>query len=101
MITLPEWIAWAIGGGAGVIVWAAVNLLEKRPKFAAAWDRLQPEWKRLIVFASASALGWLLFWGQVRLGYSPEPGSTAGWLEALFAIVVSQVVHAGVKLFKR
>ena len=101
MQTLPDWMAWATGGGAGVIVWLVVALLEKRPGFAAWWNGLQPEVKRIGVFAVASALGGLLFWGQTALGYVPPPGNLAGWFEAVFAIVVSQVVYAGAKAVGR
>jgi len=41
------------------------------------------------------------FWVQVQIGYIPRPEDPAAWLEALFAVVVSQVVYTGVKLLSK
>lgn len=101
MQTLPEWLAWAVGGGAGVITWALVELLKKWTSFASVWNRQTREVKRIAVFIVAAVLGSAGFWAQVQLGYVPSPGDPTRWLEALFAIVVSQVVHAGIKATRR
>jgi len=90
-----------VGGGAGAITWGAVALLEKWDRFNAVWNKASSEVKRYIVFAVASLLGWGGFWVQVQIGYIPRPEDPAAWLEALFAVVVSQVVYTGVKLLSR
>jgi len=99
--TLPEWLRWLVGGGAGVITSGLVALLAKWDKFAVLWDRLSAEVKRYAVFVVASLLGWLGFYIQVSIGYIPRPEDPAAWLEALFSIVVSQVVYTGAKMFQR
>jgi len=102
MQTLPEWLQWLVfGGGAGVIAFGLIELLQQWEQFKAVWDKIPPEVNRYISFAIAALLGGFGFWLQVRLGYESGPGDLTVWLERLFSIVVSQVVYSGFKLAQR
>jgi hypothetical protein len=102
MQTLPEWLVWLVfNGGAGVVAYGAIALLEKWPAFAKVWGQVSGEMRRYISFAVSGGLGVLAFWAQVELGYVEAPGALREWLEAAFPIVVSQIIHARIALSKR
>jgi hypothetical protein len=102
MQTLPEWLTWwVVGGGAGVVAFALIALLEKWSAFKLAWDKLPSEIKRYASFALSALLGLGGFGAQVRLGYAAAPGDLTAWAEVLFSIVVAQVVYAGIKLARK
>ena len=102
MQTLPEWLQQLVfGGGAGVIAFGLIELLQQWPQFKAVWDKIPPEINRYISFIIAGLLGGLGFWIQVKLGYEPVPGDLTAWAERLFSIVVSQIVYSGFKLVRK
>lgn len=102
MQTLPEWLVWVIwNGGAGIVAFGALTLLEQWAAFKNAWDKLSSEVKRYASFVLAGALGAFAFWIQVRLGYAEMPTNITGWSEVLFSVVFAQVLHARVFLSKR
>ena len=98
---LSEAMIWLTGGGAGVATWALVALLKKDARFLASWNKLPNAWARILVFAFASVLGGATFGVQIWIGYQPAPGNMAGWFQAIFAIVMSQVTYSGMELVKR
>lgn len=100
-MTLKTAMVWLAGGGAGVATWAIVALLKKGARFMAWWNKLPKAWARILVFAFASMLGGGVFGVQIWIGYVPAPGSMAGWFEAAFAIVMSQVTYEGLKMVRR
>jgi hypothetical protein len=98
MTTLPEWLGWVVGGGAGVIAFGVLALVEK---YVDGWSKIPSEFRRYISFALAAALGAAGFWGQVQLGYKAAPETATAWIEALFSVIVSQVIHARLRLSRR
>ena len=102
MQTLPEWLVWLVfNGGAGVVAYGSIALLEKWPAFEQAWSKVSGEVRRYISFGVAGALGVLAFWAQVSLGYVEPPGALREWLEAAFPIIVSQIIHARIALSRK
>lgn len=101
-ITLEAWTLWLVfGGGAGVITTLGLGLLKKGPKFLAWWDGLVTEVKSLLTYAAAAILGVLGFGLRILMQYQATPTGLPGWVEAVFAIVVSQVVYYGTKFIRR
>lgn len=98
---LKEWLVWLVGGGAAIVTTLLIGVLKKQPKFLAMWDGLVVEIKTLISFVVAALLAGFGFWFQVWIGYVDAPAGRAGWFEMLFAIVASQVLYQGVKVFRR
>lgn len=98
MQTLPEWLGWVMAAGAGVIAFAIIEALQQWKAFAAWWEKVPSQFKRYISFVLAAALALGAFGIQVGLGYKETPSTVQAWAETLFAIIVSQVVHAAVRL---
>lgn len=81
---------WIIGGGgAGVIVYAAIE----------EWGQgLSAKTKRYVAIFGTAALVTLCYVASVAAGYNPQPADAQGWIEALAPIIltalgVSQVIH--------
>lgn len=93
---LSDFLAWlVISGGAGVVVYALWEQLEKwSPKLA----ELPADIEGYVTLALTGAFAVLAYLGQCWLGYAEMPVTTVGWIESIFsvfglAVGVSKVLH--------
>lgn len=93
---LSEFLAWLVlSGGAGVVVYALWEQLEKWFKKLAA---LPADIEGYITLALTGVFAVLAYLAQCGLGYVDVPASTVGWIEAIFAVFglavgVSKLMH--------
>lgn len=93
---LSEFLAWLVlSGGAGVVVYALWEQLEKWFKKLA---ELPADIEGYITLALTGVFAVLAYLAQCALGYVDMPVSTVGWIEAIFAtfglaVGITKVLH--------
>ena len=97
-MTLEELLVLLIGGGGSGI--AATFLLEQLKKlagFGAWWGKLAEETKTILAYTISSIIVAIAYGLQIVFGYALAPETTVGVIEALFAIIVSQIIYGRVR----